>query len=91
MPWVRIKKARPEGFTWNGIRVNQDDYLLIEDGHRKLAQFVRLGIFEEVDDELPPDAIIKGKSVKEILAESQPMPIKPIPQVTEQKVKSEGK
>lgn len=91
MGWVRIKKARAEGFTWDGIRVNQGDYLLIEDGHRKLPQFVRLGIFEMVGDDLPPDAIIKGKSVKEILAETQPKTIKPIPQVADKKAKSEGK
>ena len=88
MPWVKIKRAGAGGFTWNRVKVQNGEYLLVEDGHPKLAQMIRLGIFEEVDDDLPPDAVIRG-NVQAILEESQPKVVKPLPQVARKMAKSE--
>ena len=88
MPWVKVRRAGPGGFTWNRMQVKNGEFLLVEDGHPKLAQMIRLGIFEEVDDELPPDAVIRG-DVDAIFREGQP--VKPLPQVAKSKAKSEGK
>ena len=87
--WVRVKRAG-SGFTWGKIKnIAKGEYLLIEDSHPKLAQMIRLGIFVEVDDELPPDAVVRG-DVQAILEEGQPKVVKPLPQVTKG-VKSERK
>ena len=78
--WVRVKRAG-NGYTWGKIKdVNKGEYLLIEDSHPKLAQMIRLGIFVEVDDDLPPDAVVRG-DVQAILEEGQPKVVKPLPQV----------
>ena len=88
MPWFKIKRAGPGGFSWNGIHVKNGEYILVEEGHPKIAQMVGLGIFEEVDDDLPPDAVIRG-DVQAILEESQPKVVKPLPQVARKMAKSE--
>ena len=88
MPWVKVRKAGPVGFEWNRTKVKSGEYLLVEDGHPKLAQMIRLGIFEEVDDDLPPDAVIRG-DVEAIYREGQPRFVKPLPQMADETAKSE--
>jgi hypothetical protein len=80
--WVKVRRAGPGGFSWGNIKnLQPGQYLLIEDSHPKLAQLIRLGMFVEVDDDLPPDAVIRG-DVQAILEETQPKVVKPLPQVS---------